>query len=136
MPDFKKLLVAIFSALFVIPMVLGAVTVGDLRCENLENPLGIDVSQPRLSWILHSTARDEMQTAYRILVAASPEELAADNGSLWDSGKVSSDRSIQVSYAGTPLPSREQCFWKVRVWDRSGKVSTWSQPASWTTGLL
>jgi alpha-L-rhamnosidase len=136
MPDFKKLLVALFCALFATPTISAAVTVSDLRCENLENPLGIDVSQPRLSWILHSTARDEMQTAYRILVAASPEELAADNGSLWDSGKVSSDRSIQVGYGGGPFAAREQCFWKVRVWDRAGKVSAWSKPASWTMGLL
>ena len=136
MPNFKKLFVAVLSAVFAIPMVLGAVTVGDLRCENLGNPLGIDVPEPRLSWILNATGRDEMQTAYQILVSPSLKELSADKGTLWDSGKVSSDRSIQVNYGGAPLAAHEQCFWKVRVWDSNGNVSPWSKPAYWTMGLL
>ncbi len=115
---------------------LQAVTVGNPRCEYLNNPLGIDVSRPRLSWILASSHRGEVQSAYRVLVASSLGRLAKDQGDLWDSGKVPSDQSIQVEYGGKPLPSRTACFWKVRVWDGRGKVSHWSQPASWSMGLL
>jgi alpha-L-rhamnosidase len=110
--------------------------VTDLRCEYRVNPLGIDVLQPRLSWISQSSQRGEMQSAYQILVAGSEELLDLDKGNLWDSGKVDSDQSNQVIYTGKPLMSRMQCYWKVRVWDKSGKVSAWSKPAFWTMGLL
>ena len=66
----------------------------------------------------------------------SPELLAKDQGDLWDSGKVASDQSIQVEYAGKPLESGRLCHWKVRVWDKDGKPSAWSAPAGWSMGLL
>ena len=133
---FKKLLAAIFLASFTTQMAFCAVTVGELRCENMENPQGIDSAQPQLSWLLHSPDRGELQTAYQILVASSAKELAAGHGDLWDSGRISSDQSIQIAYAGKSLPSRAECFWKVRVWNQAGKVSSWSQPAQWTMGVL
>jgi len=130
-----RLLAWFFSLATIVPVFAGT-TVGDLRCESLDNPLGIDATQPMLGWILNSDDRGQRQTAYQILVASSAVNLEADLGDLWDSGKVVSDRSIQVNYAGKPLPSNAQCFWKVRVWDRDGKVSDWSRPALWTIGLL
>jgi alpha-L-rhamnosidase len=110
--------------------------VGGLRCESLANPLGIDVTQPRLGWVMASTERGEQQTAYQILVASSEKLLKQNQGDLWDSGKVASDQSIQVAYQGQPLASRRQCFWKVRVWDKDGQATAWSEPAQWTMGLL
>jgi alpha-L-rhamnosidase len=107
-----------------------------LRCEYKVNPLGIDVTKPRLSWILESDQRAQVQTAYRILVADSEEKLRQDVGNLWDSGKISSDQSNQIIYKGKPLKSRMHCFWKVRVWDRDDRVSAWSEPAFWSMGLL
>jgi alpha-L-rhamnosidase len=115
---------------------LAKTTVTDLRCERLDNPLGIDATQPRLGWILNSDERGQRQTACQILVASSAAKLKDGQGDLWDTGKVGSDRSIQVGYAGRPLVSYAQCFWKVRVWDKDGKVSDWSKPASWTMGIL
>jgi alpha-L-rhamnosidase len=114
----------------------GKVAVKDLRCEYLTNPLGIDVAKPRLSWVLKSTQRGQMQIAYQILVAGSPEILKKNQGDLWDTGKVSSDQSIHIVYAGKPLVSRARCCWKARVWDKDGKPSRYSQPAWWETGLL
>lgn len=127
----------IFAALLLASLdTLQAAKVRDLRCEYRENPLGIDAVQPRLSWVIESNLRGEGQTAYQILVASSPELLAKDQGNLWDSGKESSDQSIQVEYAGKTLVSRERCEWKVRVWDADGKPSAWSSPATWTMGIL
>src|SRR3954465_14002439 len=106
----KRLFIGLPFWLFAVATVLSAATIGELRCENLANPSGIDVTQPRLSWVLKSAERDQKQTAYQILVASSLEELAASKGSVWDSGKVSSDQSIQVGYTGKPLGSRAECF--------------------------
>jgi alpha-L-rhamnosidase len=107
-----------------------------LRCEYLVNPLGIGVTQPRLSWIVQSEERDQAQTAYRILVASDPKLLSEGTGDLWDSGQVTSNRSAQVVYEGKPLASQTRCYWKLRVWDKEDRPSVWSKPASWTMGLL
>jgi len=112
------------------------VSVGQLHCEHLNNPAGIDTVNPQLSWVLASDQRGEKQTAYQILAASSLDTLKADTGDLWDSGKVISAASAQITYAGQPLVSRQRCFWKTRVWDRDGQPSSWSQPASWSMGLL
>jgi alpha-L-rhamnosidase len=112
------------------------VTIDKPRCEYQVDPSGLDVAQPRLSWILRSDERGEKQTAYQVLVASSPDVLGQDQGDRWDSGRVTSDQTIHVAYAGKPLGSRMQCFWKVRAWDKSGQASAWSKPARWTMGLL
>ncbi|MHA1277461.1 MAG: glycoside hydrolase family 78 protein [Candidatus Helarchaeota archaeon] len=107
-----------------------------LRCEYLNNPLGIDVDKPRLSWILESDERNQIQTAYQILVASSQEMLDSDKGDLWDSKQIKSDETTHIDYAGIPLKSEMFCYWKVRVWDRNGVPSPWSDSAFWSMGLL
>ena len=77
-----------------------------------------------------------MQTAYRILVAGSADKLAAGRGDLWDSGRVKSDASIMIPYAGRTLTQNQACFWKVQVWDRDGYPTSWSHSAQWTMGLF
>ena len=99
-------------------------------------PLGVDSANPRLFWALESNMRGQRQTAYQILVASSEKNLSRDTGDLWDSGKVDSDETIQISYAGLALKSSQQVFWKVRAWDKDEKVSGWSKPATWTMGVL
>jgi alpha-L-rhamnosidase len=113
-----------------------AAEVGAIQCEYRTNPQGIDNPHPRLTWIILSKRRGDIQTAYRILVASQKGMLAANEGDLWDSGWVPQGHSVDVAYAGKPLVSRGTYFWKVRVWDREGHPSDWSAPASWTMGLL
>ena len=108
----------------------------DLRCEYLSNPLGIDVREPRFSWVLHHTARAQVQTAYQVLIASHAEDLAQDSGDAWDSGKVASSDSIQVVYAGKPLESGKTYYWKVRYWDTAGNASPYSAVAQFEMGLL
>jgi alpha-L-rhamnosidase len=108
----------------------------DLRCEYLGGPIGIDALKPGLSWKLKSDLRGQKQTAYQVLVASSLKNLDRGVGDLWDSEKVNSDQSTQVVYDGKPLTSRMHCYWKVRVWDRDGKESEWSDAAVWTMGLV
>ncbi len=133
-----------FYALFSIPLYCVAATSGSreglrvehLTCEYLSDPVGIGEVRPRLGWMLESETRGQKQTAYQVLVASSQALLDRDTGDLWDSGKVESDQSIQVKYEGGELKSHRQCFWKVRVWDKDGECSGWSQPGSWSMGLL
>ena len=124
---------ALFAADAPAPQNAGA---GNLRVEYLVNPIDIDVPLPRLSWEMVSDQRGQKQTAYEILAATTTDSLTADKGDLWDSGKVLSDATAQIPYGGKALSSRQQVFWKVRIWDRDGKALPWSESANWTMGLL
>ena len=115
--------------------VLNAAEVKDLRCEYRTNPLGVDIRSPRLSWVIQSDRRGEMQTAYQVLVASSPDLLRQDKGDLWDSGKVKSNRSTQIEYSGKPLASHQPAYWKVKVWDAKGGMAVSKEPASWSMGF-
>lgn len=109
---------------------------GQLQCEYLKEPSGIEATRPRLNWMIMSEERGQQQTAYQILVASSERLLKENRGDLWDSGKVMSNQSVQVEYAGKGLGSERSCYWKVRVWDKAGRPSAWSKPALWSMGLL
>lgn len=113
-----------------------ALTVTGLKAEYRTNPLGLDTPQPRLNWVLDANQRDQIQTAYRVLVASAPDKLARDEGDLWDSGKVTSRESVSVVYDGKPLHSGQRVYWKVRAWDRDGVASKFSAPAWWEMALL
>ncbi len=111
----------------------------DLRTEYRTNPLGIDETAPRLSWLLASAnpaARNLRQTGYRIVVASSASLARAGKGDLWDSGKVASGQSIHIVYEGKPLASGQPVWWRVMVWDENGQPSQWSDTARWSMGLL
>ena len=110
-------------------------TVKRLRCEYLENPLGIDTSQPRFSWILASSERGKLQTAYHILVASTREKLEEDHGNMWDTGKVEADESINIEYDGETLKSCEKYYWKVCAWDEDDQPSQWSEISTFQMGL-
>ncbi len=114
----------------------GHLRAAGLRCEYLSDPLAIQESSPRLTWTVESPRRAERQSAYRILVASSPDALARDTGDLWDSGKVESGATAHIPYSGKPLTSRTRCFWKVMAWDRDGAPGPWSKTARWEVGLL
>ncbi|MEN6495638.1 MAG: family 78 glycoside hydrolase catalytic domain [Thermoguttaceae bacterium] len=114
----------------------GPIAARCLRCEYLVDPIGVDVQQPRLSWTVEAAARGQKQTAYQVLVATSRENLDAERGDLWDSGKMTSDETTSITYGGKTLASHARCCWKVKVWDKDGKPSDWSQAAFWSMGLL
>jgi alpha-L-rhamnosidase len=109
-----------------------------LRCEYRVNPEGIDETQPRLTWLLTAApgARGVSQSAYRIVVASTPEKAAAAQGDLWDSGKTESPDSVLVPYRGTALTSGMRAYWRVQTWDQAGQPSAWSETARWSMGLL
>lgn len=125
----------LIALLFSSGLIHAAIGTKDLRTEQLKNPQGIDVRQPRLGWRIESDEQNVMQTAYHILVASSPELLAQGKGDLWDSGKTETDASQWITYQGKPLKSNVPCYWKVKVYTNKGEAA-WSAPASWSMGLL
>jgi alpha-L-rhamnosidase len=120
------------GSLFVYISAFSQVKVQHLLVENKINPLAVENAKPRLSWQLISDKRNVMQTAYEIQVS-SPTKGDAD---VWRSGKVSSDKSVFVLYGGNPLKSGTKYYWKVRVWNNTGKPSEWSALGMWQMALL
>ena len=79
-------------------------SISKLRTEYLENPIGIDAANPRLSWILKSSRQNVMQDSYRVLASSDP----GFSDILWDSGIVESQDSVRVRYQGKPLNTAQK----------------------------
>ncbi|MGH1564200.1 family 78 glycoside hydrolase catalytic domain [Mumia sp. DW29H23] len=109
-------------------------TVGTLRVNSTEDPLGIDGRAPRLSWQLDGDRRGVTQSAYQVRVASSASRLSDPD--VWDSGRTESRQSVEVPYGGPALTSQTGYVWSVRVWDDKGTASAWSEPATFETGVL
>jgi alpha-L-rhamnosidase len=107
-----------------------------LRTEYKTNPVGIDGSEPRLSWQIQTNRQNTLQTAYEIRAALSIAELGKNKNYQWQTGKIPSGQSIHVRYAGSKMHSSERVYWQVRIWDNHKRVSDWSAPAYWETGIL
>ncbi|MDR1372029.1 MAG: family 78 glycoside hydrolase catalytic domain [Dysgonamonadaceae bacterium] len=126
----KKLFFLVYPLITVISNISAqSVSVVNLRCEYLNNPLGIDIPHPRLSWELASEAQNKAQRAYQIMVATDEKALAADKVDAWDTRKIKSGETNQIYYAGETLMPNTMYYWKVRVWDEKGEVSAWSSAA-------
>lgn len=110
----------------------------NLTCENITDPILIDLSEPRLSWINkpESGSGGIHQTAWEIRAASSEQILVSGKPDLWESGKINSEESINIKYGGKQLNSRQDCWWQVRVWDNTGRRSGWSETAFWSMGIL
>lgn len=135
--EMRFLPLSFFCLLASLAVATGApLKVHDLRVDGMVDPLGVDSSRTYLSWKLESEDRGARQTAWEVLAASSAEKLAAGEGDLWSTGRREGDRQVQIRYRGNGPESAQQIFWKVRVWNEDGEVSDWSEPATWTAGLL
>jgi alpha-L-rhamnosidase len=106
-----------------------------LLVNGVNNPLAIDRDSARFTWRSVDTRRGARQTAFEILVSSNADRLGAGTGDLWDNGKVASEKSASVEYAGRALASATRLWWKVRIWDEAGQPSPYSAPAFFDTGL-
>jgi len=103
-----------------------------LRTEYQHNPVGIDVKMPRFSWQLLSAERGAKQTAYEITVFTDK----SGNNPVWSSGKIQSEKSVNIIYAGTTLSPSTRYYWQVDIWDNNSTKITSTETAYFETGLL
>lgn len=82
--------------------------------------------KPFFGWMVGSSQPHTLQTAYRILVASSLENITTNKGDRWDSGKIESAESVNVVYEGKALEPGQVYFWKVKTWDNHGVESDFS----------
>ncbi|KAJ3962488.1 hypothetical protein N0V92_000759 [Colletotrichum tropicale] len=118
-------LVAVVSALSIEPE--------SLRTEGVKTPMGIHATNPLLSWRLQSDRRGDNQTSYQLQAASSSDGFYAPD--LWDTGKLRVTQAF-ASWNGSTLGSRDQAYWRVRVWDADDVASSWSEPSTFELGLL
>jgi len=130
----KSLTLSLFLLLLSAGIRSQSLYVEDLTCEHKKDPVGIDVPQPRLSWKIRGEGNNILQSAYSVRVALNPR--FSSSGILWESGKITSDGSVLQAYQGPALKSATKYYWQVRIWDNKGRVSKWSETATWETGLL
>ncbi|MEJ1239468.1 family 78 glycoside hydrolase catalytic domain [Chryseolinea sp. T2] len=107
-----------------------------LSCEYSSNPLGIDVAVPRLGWQAQSEERQQLQTAYEIIVSQSEEDAKSGKGTVWSSGKVKTSASVQIVYSGPALKSFTRYYWAVRIFDKNDVASEFSETAWFETAML
>jgi alpha-L-rhamnosidase len=111
------------------------ISISELKVNNLVEPLGIDTT-PRFRWLNSSDGFGKYQSAYRIIVSSTEEKAKAQQGDLWDSGKVSGTDNFDIPYAGQTLEPRSLYYWSVRVWDEADQASAWSEVARFGTGIF
>ncbi|MEU0203391.1 MULTISPECIES: family 78 glycoside hydrolase catalytic domain [unclassified Streptomyces] len=107
-----------------------------LTVEHRTDPLGVDTARPRFGWRMRAAGRGRSQGAYQILVATSPGRLTSARADVWNSGRVRSDRSVAVPYAGEPLKPSTRYHWTVTVWDTDGRKAGSGPVARFETGLM
>ena len=129
----KRIFLYLLFALPVTSMAQNLV-VDNLSCEYLINPVGIDITHPRLSWKIVSTQNNTLQQAYTIAVATDASFSSAKT--VWNTGKVASDSSVLITYNGAALKSATRYYWRVKIRDNHNHTSAWSKPAYFETGLL
>jgi alpha-L-rhamnosidase len=107
----------------------------DMKSEYLVNPIGLDVESPRLTWKIKDQRRGAIQSAYKINVGTDSMQVAAGNGSYWNTGKINSDDQM-IIYGGKELKAFQKYYWSVTVWDKNNERIKSSQPASFEMGMM
>lgn len=104
----------------------------DLTVNYMQNPIGIE-QNPLFGWRMQEEGGHQ-QTAYRIVVAASQEQLAKEEY-VWDSGRTASGISAAVPYRGDELLAGTEYVWKVFVWDEDENLTESMETAAFEMGL-
>ena len=124
----NKRLSLLFLAQVLYLQLSAQVQVKQLLTEGLKDPQSIDNAHPRFSWKLSTEQKNTLQSAYEITVMDGKK-------TAWTSGKVSSDETLHVPYAGAALSPGKQYSWKVKVWDNHGHTAASTEAAYFRMGI-
>lgn len=127
-------LLAVFLSTYIVNTYASSEIV-NLRCEYLENPIGIDSPKPRLTWMMVDSRREAAQSGYELIVGTDYSEVASGVSDKWTTGKVTSSAML-VEYNGSPLEPFTRYYWSLKIWDAKGNPSSFSVPASFETGKM
>ncbi|MBD1391501.1 alpha-L-rhamnosidase [Mucilaginibacter glaciei] len=106
-----------------------------LRTEYLENPIGLDNENPRLTWMLADNRQGAKQTAYQVFVGTDSVAVSRGTGNSWATPKLASS-NILATYNGKPLQAYTKYFWRVDVWDMNGVKAASSGVSSFEMGVM
>src|ERR1039458_7932420 len=107
-----------------------------LMVNNIVEPLAVDTKIPDFSWVVNSKMRSDSQNAYRIIISSTRKNAERDIANVWNSGKIASHNQNDIEYAGIPLQSKTEYYWKICTWNKDGKQSRWSKISRFATGML
>ena len=130
------LAIIVFSLVNLSCYATSGITITGLKCENLINPNAIDNTTPHFSWKTLYNGEKMQQQFYEIQVASDSIALTKGNADLWNTNKFKSSSSVMIPYEGKTLFSRSLCYWRVRIWNDKGEVSSWSNIARFGIGIL
>ncbi|MBN1184852.1 MAG: family 78 glycoside hydrolase catalytic domain [Bacteroidales bacterium] len=131
----RKYIWFLSSVIFISLSCSRTIDIAEIKCDQKINPTGIGKT-PKFSWIMTSEERNQSQTAYQIIVSDEENTLRKNEGNHWNSGKVESDQSLSIPYEGMPLEAGKTYFWKVKIWDKEGGESSWSETGTFITALF
>jgi len=115
--------------LFVSTMAYSATGITDLRVQDQVNPLAIEDLHPLFSWRMESDQVGQHQQAYQLVV-----KRAADGKVMWNTGRLESGESMNISYQGVALQPETAYEWQVTVWDAQN--ASHEQVSTFETGLM
>jgi len=131
----KRFIIISFTIfVFTVNQCFAQVSVTNLRCEYLDNPIGLDVKSPRFTWQLESGNHGTYQQSYSLIVGTDENSVINGEGNIWESGVINKS-TIPVVYEGPELKPFTRYFWSVRVKDKIGNWTGWSPPAFFETGM-
>jgi alpha-L-rhamnosidase len=108
----------------------------NLKTENAQNPQGLSEFKPKFSWQIKAVTKNSKQTAYQLIVSSTEVNLKKNIGDIWDSKKVNSPNSENITFAGKVLEPTKKYYWKVKIWNEKAKVSAWSEAQYFVMGTL
>ena len=114
----------------------------DLRVDAVDLSSGryqtSDVSgtDPVFSWKVPEKtpdSRDVVQTAYRIILSKDRNDILKRQGTLWDTGRVPSSKSVGIVYEGAALEPDQIYYWAVETLTSELPDGVWSLPEAFHT---
>lgn len=105
-------------------------------CNYKKEPISVGTISPCFSWVIKSGSKGVRQKSYQIIVSDSAEKIVKETGSMWDTGWVESNTSVNVEYKGKKLQSDTTYYWTARIRDDSGIETQWTAPWKFTMAFL